>query len=95
MAAFDSDAFDTNAFDSVFDFDSAPGIPMYFTFAEWLNAQPGLSGNINDKLRQYLIALGYSGHNTDMLYKWLSDSGYIQSTLTDRMYAWSSDNLLI
>jgi len=95
MSSFDSDSFDTAAFDSAsFDFDT-PVSPLYRTFAEWIFNQPGLTGSTNDRLSQYLRALGYKGHNSDMMFEWLGSLGYLQKTLPERAYAWSLDNLLI
>lgn len=95
MSAFDSDAFDVDAFDEdAFDFDSAT-TGIYRTFAEWINAQAGLTGTTNDRIKQYLEDLGYTGHISDMLFEWLTDEGYSQYTLQDKLYAWSIDNLLI
>lgn len=66
---------------------------VYRTFAEWIYNQPGLTGTVNDRLKAFLVGLGYSGTNGDMLFKWLTDTGYTQGTLPDKLYAWSLVNL--
>lgn len=58
------------------------GTAVYRTkhFFDWVASQSGLTGSINDKLYQYLVAQGFTGSVPSMMFIWLRSLGYTGNT---------------